>query len=153
MATIKYDFEPQRAPFILDFWGKANSINQAGAGHHPLVHHSLDVAAVGAELISRDRERLRRIAAAAGIEVDALRSTLPFLLALHDIGKYARVFQGKSPDHWPVNVLGPFRAVAPGNSHVVAGFQILDEFSDNGASHKIFDLAMPNCRPTDRHTL
>src|SRR5258708_21728286 len=103
MGTIKYDFEPQRAPFILDFWGKANSINQAGAGYHPLVHHSLDVAPVGAELISRDRERLRRIAAAAGIEVDALRSTPPFLLAIHDIGQYARVFLVNSLDPSPVN--------------------------------------------------
>src|SRR5258706_11680729 len=107
MAMVKYDLGIQRAPFILNFWGKVNSADQVGSTYHPIVYHSLDVAAVGSELIARDRGRLTRIAAAAGIEVDALRSVLPFLLALHDIGKYARVFQAKSLDHWPVTILGP----------------------------------------------
>src|SRR4030088_1765536 len=83
---------------ILEFWGKANPTNRVGSSSHSIVYHSLDVAAVTAELITRDLGRLARIASATGIEAPTLRSTLPFLVALHDIGKYARVFQSKSPE-------------------------------------------------------
>src|SRR5258708_4548234 len=96
----------QTTPFITNFWGKASPTGRAGPGAHSIVYHSLDVAAVGAELIARDRGRLQRLATAVGLDVEVLRSTLPFFLALHDIGKYARVFQVKSPNHWPVDPLG-----------------------------------------------
>src|SRR4029077_4694829 len=88
--------------FIMDFWGKARASNQAGSSTHSIIYHSLDVAAVGAELTALDQDRLRRLATATGIDFGQLTSVLPFLLSLHDIGKYARVFQAKSPDHWPV---------------------------------------------------
>jgi CRISPR-associated endonuclease/helicase Cas3 len=150
MATMKYE---QRVPSVLNFWGKARSTDQAACSYHPIVYHSLDVAAVGADLIARDRKRLTRIAAAAGVQVDALRGALPFLLTLHDIGKYARVFQAKSPDHWPADVLGPYRVIAPGNSHVVAGFQMLDELFDNGAPREIFEMVLPDWRAGERKIL
>jgi CRISPR-associated endonuclease/helicase Cas3 len=79
--------------FIPDFWGKARV--QAENSTHSIVYHSLDVAAVGAELIARNQDILRRIATAAGVEVSQLTGILPFLLSLHDIGKYAQVFQAK----------------------------------------------------------
>jgi HD domain len=120
----------QDSSFILDFWGKARANIEAARNTHPIVYHSLDVAAVGTELIARNLSMLRRIAAATGVEVGQLKSGLPFLLSLHDIGKYARVFQAKSPENWPVTTLGPYREVAPGNSHVVTGFQMLVAFSD-----------------------
>jgi CRISPR-associated endonuclease/helicase Cas3 len=104
---MNIDIERQHPLVILDFWGKARANNQAGPSVHSIVYHSLDVAAVGAELIARDQDILRRIATAAGIDVGQLTSALPFLLSLHDIGKYARAFQAKSPDHWPATALGP----------------------------------------------
>jgi len=139
------DVRPSDAATLGLFWGKASPTNDGGLGltSHSIVHHSLDVAAVGSELISRDKQRLGRIATAVGIEIDTLRSTIPFLLTLHDIGKYARVFQAKSPDHWPVASLGPFRQIAPGNSHVVTGFQLLVALSDCGSCREIFEAVMP----------
>src|SRR6266478_340575 len=107
------------ALFILDFWGKARESNQAKSSSHSIAYHSIDVAAVGSQLKAPDQDRLGRMATAVGIEVGTLTSVMPFLLALHDIGKYARVFQAKSPEHWPVSTLGPYREIAPGNNHVV----------------------------------
>ena len=153
MTMVKNDLGIRKAPFILNFWGKANSADQVDSSYHPIAYHSLDVAAVGSELIARDRGHLTRIAAAGGIEVDALRSVLPFLLALHDIGKYARVFQAKSIDHWPVTLLGPYPTGLRGNSHVVAGFQMLNEFSDNGASREIFEKVLPDWCASERKIL
>ena len=134
---------PQNTSTVVDFWGKANPTNQGGPTSHSIIYHSLDVAATGSELIARDRHRLQRIAAAISIETGILRSAIPFLLSLHDIGKYARVFQAKSPDHWPITSLGPYREIAPGNSHVVTGFQSLVALSDEGSCRDIFDAVMP----------
>jgi CRISPR-associated endonuclease/helicase Cas3 len=113
------------------FWAKASPSYQSSRGSHPIVYHSLDVAAVGAELIVRGRGCLERLCSSAGIDVGVLIGTLPFLLSVHDIGKYSRVFQAKSPEHWPADCLGSFREIAPGNSHVVTGFQILQSLSDD----------------------
>ncbi len=150
---MKSNFERQKVASILPFWGKANATSRGRVGFHPIVYHSLDVAAVGAELVARDRERLRRIAGAVGIGVDPLRSALPFFLTLHDIGKYSRVFQAKSSNHWPAGSLGPYRAVAPGNSHVITGFQFLLAFSDDGSCRDIFETVMPEWSTNERKIL
>jgi CRISPR-associated endonuclease/helicase Cas3 len=141
-----------RPQSLLDFWGKASPTNRAGISAHSIAYHSLDVAAVGAELIWRDRGRLTRIAAATGVKFATLASALPFLIALHDVGKYGRVFQAKSPANWP-SVLGPYRQIPPGNSHVTTGFQILVEFSDDGLVRDIFDAVLPGWRASDRKVI
>jgi CRISPR-associated endonuclease/helicase Cas3 len=138
---------------ITDFWGKARPAEGYGPGSHSIVYHSLDVAAVGKELIERDRERLNRIATAVGIDATALKSALPFFLSLHDIGKYSRVFQAKSPDHWPAAWLGPELERIPGNSHVTAGFQLLVAMSEDGISQDIFDTFLPDWTVNDRKIL
>jgi CRISPR-associated endonuclease/helicase Cas3 len=150
---MNIEIERQHPLFILDFWGKAGANNQAGPSAHSIVYHSLDVAAVGAELIARDQDILRRIATVTGIDVGQLTSVLPFLLSLHDIGKYARVFQAKSPDHWPATALGPYREIAPGNSHVVTGFQMLVAFSDAGPVLEIFNAVLPEWSASERKIL
>jgi CRISPR-associated endonuclease Cas3-HD len=152
-GAMKGDHAALPTPLVLSFWGKASPTNPAGINSHSIAYHSLDVAAVGAELIAHDRKRLDRISTAAGIEIDALRGTLPFFFTLHDIGKYARVFQAKSPDNWPVNCLGPHREVAPGNSHVVTGFQLLVAFSDGGSSCDVFEAVMPGWSANERKIL
>jgi CRISPR-associated endonuclease/helicase Cas3 len=134
----------------LDYWGKAARSAQAETRSHSIAYHCLDVAAVCTELIARDKDRLERIANAVGIDISALRNVLPFLLTLHDIGKYARVFQAKSPDHWPAELLGPYREIAPGNSHVVTGFQMLVHFSDAGPVQHIFADVMPGWSASER---
>jgi CRISPR-associated endonuclease/helicase Cas3 len=135
------------------FLGQGQSYQPRRATSHSIIYHSLDVAAVGFELIGRDRQRLGRIAAAVGIGIDTLRSAIPFFLTLHDIGKYARVFQAKLPDHWPVGSLGPYREIAPGNNHVVTGFQLLVALSDDGSCRGIFETVMPGWSASERKIL
>ncbi|NKC30219.1 CRISPR-associated helicase Cas3' [Falsiroseomonas selenitidurans] len=96
------------------FWGKARP-GGSGPSMHPLLAHSLDVAAV-ASLLPR--------AAETGLP----RRSLAFLVALHDIGKFSRNFQAMVPDHWPAGVLGPMplAGVPEGPRHDAMGFHLLD---------------------------
>ncbi len=81
----------------LDYWGKARSEDPARP-FHLLAYHSLDVAAVGAELLDRDVHLLPRIASLSGFSGECLRGVLPFLLALHDLGKFSEPFQDAKPE-------------------------------------------------------
>lgn len=95
------------------FWGKAQSTGE-GETWHPVVAHSLDVAAVAALL-----------APARGSAVPAQLVT--FLVALHDIGKFSRSFQAMSVAHWPA-ALGPAPSgLPPGPRHDALGYQLLRE--------------------------
>lgn len=97
------------------FWGKAQPDDSGAERMHPLVAHSLDVAAVAVNLQAPIHSKM---------EV----STLGFLIALHDIGKFSRPFQGKVRVHWPESVLGEFPALKPpplGPRHDVVGFSLL----------------------------
>jgi CRISPR-associated endonuclease/helicase Cas3 len=80
-----------------DYWGKAHGDDQPEP-YHLLPFHSLDVAAVGAELLERDGRLLARIAALSGFSAESLRTNLPFLLALHDLGKFSEPFQDQKPE-------------------------------------------------------
>lgn len=80
-----------------DYWGKARAEDQAEP-FHLLAFHSLDVAAVGAELLERDPRWLRRISALSGFSAGSLRTNIPYLLALHDLGKFAEPFQDFLPE-------------------------------------------------------
>ena len=81
---------------------------------HPVGAHSLDVAAV-ATLLPRHRD--------FGLSGQALG----FLVALHDIGKFSRPFQGQAIEHWPVEGLGAVPASGPpsGPRHDALGFHVL----------------------------
>src|SRR5579871_3613517 len=113
---------------IAQFWGKASSIGPRAM--HPNVHHSLDVAAVVSEYICCEPGRLQRIALATGVREKELVENLPFLTSLHDIGKYTRAFQAKSPEFWPA-ALGPYRDLPSGKSHVTTGFSMLVEIASS----------------------
>lgn len=78
-------------------WGKTDS---ATGGTHPLVHHSMDVAAVFARMLELPiiRDRLQT-AEARLTEADCAR--LSVLVFLHDIGKLHPGFQAKG---WPSNL-------------------------------------------------
>jgi CRISPR-associated endonuclease/helicase Cas3 len=94
----------------LPFWGKARG------GVHPLWMHSLDVAAVGYELAGIRPRTLAALSERLGWEVQDLQALWTFLLALHDIGKFALQFQAKVPNAWPAETLGPFD-----EAHIVGG--------------------------------
>jgi len=86
------------------FWGKARPpVDRPSPSYHPLIFHSLDVAAVGRVLLARWPGLAVRLAAALGLEVEAATTLLIRLLALHDLGKFARRFQAKSPEHYDPN--------------------------------------------------
>ena len=113
----------------------------------------LGPANAGAVTMASAAAKALAIAAAVGIEVDLLKSILPFLLTLHDIGKYSRVFQSKSPNHWPTTSLGVYRAPAPGNNHVITGFQLLVALSDDGSCRDVVETVMPGWSASERKIL
>lgn len=86
------------------YWGKANprtmDSQQANTSCHLLPFHSLDVAAVGFHLLSPNTARNQALASALNISPSQLQSLFTFALALHDLGKFARAFQGlANPEH------------------------------------------------------
>lgn len=98
------------------FWGKAQPSSAATAHAHPIVAHSLDVAAVAA-LLPRE----------LGLGIPA--PALAYLTALHDVGKFSRNFQGIAPEHWPTPALGSYPAggVPVGPRHDAMGLHLLQK--------------------------
>lgn len=80
------------------YWGKADREYHAEPQWHPLAYHCLDVAACGQELLARQSVWLRKLAGLSGLTEDSLLPWLLFLLAIHDIGKFANGFQQKRDD-------------------------------------------------------
>ncbi|PXF30801.1 hypothetical protein WH50_13065 [Pokkaliibacter plantistimulans] len=84
---------------IFNYWGKAHqSDEQGGEPYHLLPYHCLDVAACGWVLLSDEYPWGQRLAAELGISAEQLRRLFVFFLCLHDLGKFARAFQGLRPD-------------------------------------------------------
>jgi CRISPR-associated endonuclease/helicase Cas3 len=79
---------------VLQLWGKTATEEH----FHPAIFHMLDVGHVARALLSdaappRLRQALRY--AWRGANIDTLIDWLPFLVALHDLGKIAAAFQGQ----------------------------------------------------------
>ncbi len=68
------------------------------ACHHLLPYHSLDVAAVSYLLMSPDKLLCKRLADQLQVKSEWLRDFFVFCLALHDLGKFSRSFQGVRQD-------------------------------------------------------
>ncbi len=81
-----------------NYWGKADPNYPGEPKWHPLVYHCLDVAACGDVLLGRQPAWLERIFRFSGLPVEALRSWLVFMLAIHDLGKFANGFQQQRSD-------------------------------------------------------
>ncbi len=79
------------------YWGKAGRRDDL-TSHHPLVFHCLDVAACGQTYLDRRPELLGQLARWLGLDEAPTRQLLVFLLAVHDIGKFAESFQYKVPE-------------------------------------------------------
>src|ERR1700730_1259702 len=93
---------------MMSFWAKtARSGFEVGSlEFHPLVYHLVDAAALAEALLCQERRRVERLAKSCNVDLDDLSRCFIALIALHDIGKCARGFQGKVPDLWP-DFLGP----------------------------------------------
>jgi CRISPR-associated endonuclease/helicase Cas3 len=86
------------ASLILRYWGKAKPETNSGPQWHPLIYHSMDVAACGRKFLEADTERRQTLAQLSGLEEESLLAWLSFLLAIHDVGKFSDGFQNLRPD-------------------------------------------------------
>lgn len=86
---------------IYRYWGKARPDDETGPVYHLLPYHCLDVAAVGWILLNPQKSLCLRMAAQLGVEPGWLRDFFVFCLALHDMGKFSRAFQGLKTDLSP----------------------------------------------------
>ncbi len=80
------------------YWGKAKTDDTSGLSYHLLPYHCLDVAAVGLRLLSADQALIHQLAKQLQVEPEWLQRWLVFCLVIHDLGKFARAFQGLKPD-------------------------------------------------------
>ena len=87
------------APYF-KYWGKADRDDQSR--YHLLPYHCLDVAAVGWILLDPHKSLCLSLSAQLEVDPGWLREFFVFCLALHDMGKFSRAFQGlktaPSPD-------------------------------------------------------
>jgi len=81
------------------YWGKADEKYTGATSWHPLVYHSLDVAAVAAAWWNISPSVRRTFLASFNCqESQKLRAWVMFFVALHDLGKFDVRFQLKAPD-------------------------------------------------------
>ena len=100
--------EAPPVPAYFRYWGKARPLVKdtaskmdpalTGPRFHLLAFHSLDVAACGAALIRLPQFSLAPLAFALGWTQDQVERLFVFFIALHDLGKFARAFQGLARD-------------------------------------------------------
>lgn len=83
---------------IYRYWGKARSSEDDGPSYHLLPYHCLDVAAVGKILIESQPDLLQQFGKLSGIGTKLFLNWSIFLLAIHDVGKFADGFQNLRPD-------------------------------------------------------
>ena len=116
--------------FLL-FWGKAQPCDPGrGPEWHPLAYHSLDVAAVGKALLTSHGGVGDCISGLLGLPRDESDRLTCYLLALHDIGKFARKFQAKAPDFYPECLGDDPARLAAHYDHGAGGLRLFDADTD-----------------------
>ncbi len=80
------------------YWGKAKPSENIGPVYHLLSYHCLDVAAVGKIILEDQPGFLPQLGKVSGLQANELLNWILFLLAIHDIGKFADGFQNLKPD-------------------------------------------------------
>ena len=112
---------------IMDFWGKAQPRNtDQGPQWHPLVFHSLDVAAVSAALLARHPALADHLSGLLGLSQEDTLSLVPFLISVHDIGKFAKLFQAKVPCRFPPCFDDDLSGLATSYDHGAGGLRLFD---------------------------
>jgi len=79
------------------YWGKAQKKDDGTYDYHPLVYHSLDVAATASVLLQKEQGILKKLSEITTIDVPLMHNFLLFLISLHDIGKFSVTFQNLIP--------------------------------------------------------
>lgn len=93
----------------LRFWAKSAPLEDGEVGYHPVSYHLLDVAAVAEALLEAQPNRARSLERLLKLDRASLLRTIPFLVGLHDLGKFSACFQTKVEALWPEAQLGPRR--------------------------------------------
>ncbi|MEQ1717314.1 MAG: CRISPR-associated endonuclease Cas3'', partial [Hyphomicrobium sp.] len=115
----------------LKFWGKAGGVVGAEPAWHPVAYHCLDVAAVADALLVAHPRRLETLARLLQTDLYNARRFAVCLFALHDIGKFSKHFQAKSPEAWAESaeeVFGPWTK-PPASRHDADGYDLRDALS------------------------
>ena len=116
---------------ILGFWGKAQPRDcDHGPQWHPLVFHSLDVAAVGAAIMTRHRGLGDGLPRLLGLRREETVRLVCFLLCIHDIGKFAKKFQAKVPDRYPDCFGDDSARLSDRYDHGAGGMRLFDADGD-----------------------
>lgn len=124
---------------LLQFWGKARPSPSSRNAFHPLVYHSLDVAAVGQVMLESRADLTALFADRLGMAGGDAAAFVTFLLALHDVGKISTSFQQQAPELWPGGALGTLRP-APRLRHEAIGRHRLIELSAGDGLSLFADL-------------
>ncbi len=82
---------------IYRYWGKAKQKVETSPACHLLPYHCLDVAAVGQVMLEQHFHLLKHFEQLFRFPADMLRPWLIFMLATHDLGKFAESFQQLCP--------------------------------------------------------
>lgn len=85
-------------PSYFQYWGKTKPEADIGPAYHLLPYHCLDVAAVGWFWLAPDTPVCKQLAMRLQVEPEWLQRWFTFSLVLHDLGKFARAFQGLRTD-------------------------------------------------------
>ncbi|HIF9354087.1 TPA: CRISPR-associated helicase Cas3' [Photobacterium damselae] len=80
-----------------DYWGKTDKSDPSH--YHLLPYHSLDVAAVGQQLLLVDAILMCELSELLGIDEKQFSNLVVFFIALHDLGKFTSAFQALSPNN------------------------------------------------------
>ena len=116
---------------LLRFWGKARPCDPGrGPQWHPLAYHSLDVAAVGEALLASHGGVGNSISSLLGLPREESDRLTCYLLALHDIGKFARKFQAKAPHIYPECLGDDPARLAAHYDHGAGGLRLFDADAD-----------------------
>ncbi|MCC6921948.1 MAG: CRISPR-associated endonuclease Cas3'', partial [Nitrosomonas sp.] len=83
---------------IFEYWGKAEPNYPGDQKWHPLVYHSLDVAAVGFEYLSQEKAISDWFCNELNCNNSEWLHWASFWLTLHDLGKFSEAFQSQKPE-------------------------------------------------------
>ena len=97
-GKVRVNFENES---MFQYWGKAERNDSSGGLWHPLVYHSLDVAAVGKVLLERDVRLRGNMTRLLCMPEEIWIPWFCFFLTIHDLGKFSRTFQNLRPDILP----------------------------------------------------
>ena len=113
------------------FWGKARPLDpDRGPQWHPLAYHSLDVAAVGDALLSSHPGLNESLSRLLGLPPEDSASLICYLLCLHDVGKFAKKFQAKTPSLYPKCFGDDPAKLATRFDHGAGGLRLFDADPD-----------------------